>query len=277
MYRFVVFAFGLLGACQGSSIPDAPDLEADVESDAAVADLAMPSDSSDPPEVDGSADAQLADTPDAASELDAESDAAPDIPFPCACDDQNACTDDTCDPATGICSHAAKPAGLACDDASQCTQSDTCKAGTCVGQAVDCNDGNPCTSDACGLATGCTTTFVDGSACDDGSPCTQGDKCLGGACLAGVALACPPNEPCIAWKCDPVLGKCKAGYVLAGTACDDGNACTGSEACTDGTCQGKVTTCDDGNPCTDDACSPMGDAGKGLAAGCSHTPNAAPC
>lgn len=46
--------------------------------------------------------------------------------------------------------------------------------------------------------------------------------------------------------------------------CDDGNACTGAEACVEGRCiGGQPIVCDDGNPCTEDVCVADGE--------CSHT------
>ena len=54
-----------------------------------------------------------------------------------------------------------------------------------------------------------------------------------------------------------------------GAACDDENACTEEDLCTDGACLGVPTSCDDANPCTADGCSP--------ATGCSHAPLPNPC
>jgi len=48
---------------------------------------------------------------------------------PVDCNDYNQCTADTCNPATGQCSHAGDP-GASCDDGDWCTLGDTC---TCVG------------------------------------------------------------------------------------------------------------------------------------------------
>lgn len=54
---------------------------------------------------------------------------------PCAsCDDQNPCTDDTCDDA-GTCHHAANTG--TCDDGDTCTNGDACSQGTCFGGAAD--------------------------------------------------------------------------------------------------------------------------------------------
>jgi hypothetical protein len=51
----------------------------------------------------------------------------------------------------------------------------------------------------------------------------------------------------------------------AGTACDDGSACTVNDACQAGSCRGGTElACDDGNECTEDVCQP--------ASGCRHAP-----
>src|SRR5207253_1670767 len=56
------------------------------------------------------------------------------------CNDNNGCTDDSCNPATG-CLFTANPAR--CDDGNACTTGDTCGGGTChAGSAVVCNDNN---------------------------------------------------------------------------------------------------------------------------------------
>src|SRR5262249_39814135 len=59
---------------------------------------------------------------------------------------------DTCNPASTN--------GNACDDGSQCTTVDSCSNGICPGPALDCNDANVCTTDACLPASGCTHTPV---------------------------------------------------------------------------------------------------------------------
>jgi len=52
--------------------------------------------------------------------------------------------------------------------------------------------------------------------------------------------------------------------------CEVDDPCGGTAACVNGLCTAKgETSCDDMNPCTDDACDPV--------AGCTHTPNSAPC
>ena len=73
------------------------------------------------------------------------------------CSDDNACTDDTCDPAKG-CSWSPNTAN--CDDGNQCTANDKCSGGKCVsGKVADpkvtCDDKNDCTTDTCDPKKGC--------------------------------------------------------------------------------------------------------------------------
>jgi hypothetical protein len=180
------------------------------------------------------------------------------------CDDQNPCTDDACDGATG-CVHTLN--GAACDDGDLCTTGDHCHLGTCIaGGALPCEDGNPCTDDACQPLTGCSFTPND-DACDDGSACTSGDHCAGGWCVPAAITACDDDNPCTDDGCDPI-GGCQ--HVPNAAPCDDGNACTTGDLCAAGACVGgPALTCLDGNGCTDDACAP--------ATGCVYTPNTAGC
>lgn len=72
--------------------------------------------------------------------------------------------------------------------------------------SADCDDGNPCTTDACGAA-GCTYEADDQAACDDGDACTETDVCSEGAC-AGVPRECDDENECTIDWC--VAGECKA-------------------------------------------------------------------
>ncbi|MCB9788055.1 MAG: hypothetical protein H6744_15335 [Deltaproteobacteria bacterium] len=147
------------------------------------------------------------------------------------CDDQDPCTDDSCDPVTGACVFEAAAActctvdtdcpsagpcvqrtcsaqGLcvdtnlsgACSDGSLCTTGDACAQGACVGQAKDCDDGNPCTVDGCAPATGCTHAPIEGPDCDDGDPCTESDACVAGVCQ-GAPMDCSFGGDCTVGVC----------------------------------------------------------------------------
>ena len=67
------------------------------------------------------------------------------------------------------------------------------------GTAADCNDGAPCTDDACDSVVGCLHSF-NTSACDDGNECTA-DACVLGMC-SGTPLT--DGTSC-------ALGACQAG------------------------------------------------------------------
>ena len=166
---------------------------------------------------------------------------------PVTCNDDNVCTDDSCDGAGG-CLFAPLP--NLCDDGDACTVGDVCADGMCVGSVtLVCDDNNPCTDDACG-ETGCVFTANE-SGCDDGSACTSGDACEGGEC-AGAVLSCDDDNPCTFDGCDPILGCVNDAHTLP---CDDGDACTIQDTCADGACaSGAAMSCEDGNACTEDAC-----------------------
>ncbi len=96
------------------------------------------------------------------------------------CNDQNACTADTCDATIG-CVHAVLNGG-ACDDGNSCTIGDVCVESACTpGAGKLCDDGNACTTDGCDLAGDCTSAF-NAAPCDDGNACSKDDICASGAC-----------------------------------------------------------------------------------------------
>jgi hypothetical protein len=78
------------------------------------------------------------------------------------CDDGNACTTDSCDPATG------------------CVNTDI---------SADCDDGNACTTDSCDPATGCVNTAD--VICDDG------DECTDDSCDPELGCVTTPNDVCV--------------------------------------------------------------------------------
>jgi hypothetical protein len=211
-----------------------------------------------------------------------------------ACDDNNPCTNDACDALVG-CIHS--PGGSVCDDKNLCTDSDACQLGGCVGvkkscddgvacslddcaeatgkcvntpKGGDCDDANPCTSDACDLdnTKGCKNTPDDAGKCDDGDECTT-TGCTGGQCIvvkvnkeiAGCGCQkdteCNDNNPCTADSCSE--GNCvfDAGP-KKGSACATGNAChvADSGTCEGGACAGgKAKDCSgDADGCHDAAC-----------------------
>ena len=190
---------------------------------------------------------------------------------------------------------AANPDAV-CDDEDPCTVDDRCGESGCSGTPRDCDDGNGCTFDSCD-ASGCTHDFVN-IGCDDGDLCTKDDRCEDGVCEPGAPAVCDDGNPCTIDSCDPELGcmselellTCDDGnpctidscdpddpalpcsyQVIASGPCEDGDACTLGDQCTNGQCVAGVETpvCEDDNPCTDDSCLPT--------AGCVNTFNEAPC
>src|SRR5262249_18759308 len=82
----------------------------------------------------------------------------------------------------------------------------------------------------------------------DGNACTTNDTCAGGTCVGGPALNCNDNNVCTADSCAPATG-CQHANVPG--ACDDGNACTTTDACSNGNCVGgRPLNCHDTTPCT---------------------------
>ena len=150
-----------------------------------------------------------------------------------SCNDNNPCTEDSCNPATG-CQHANNTAS--CSDGNACTTGDTCSGGSCVaGTPTVCNDNNVCTDDACNPATGaCVYTNDNTNTCSDGNSCTVGDACSAGACVAGAPVVCNDSNACTDDACNPATGLCV--FTIDNTnSCTDGNACT-SDACVNGSC-----------------------------------------
>ncbi len=123
------------------------------------------------------------------------------------CDDHNACTADTCDPATGC---------VFTDDSARCDDGDLCTKDRCdpVDGCVNtpCDDDNACTTDLCNPVTGCV--FIDNSVrCDDADACT--------------ADRCDPVDGCVH---TPIAPCCGDGQVDGNEECDgaDDAACPGS-------------------------------------------------
>ncbi len=105
--------------------------------------------------------------------------------IPVTCDDGEPCTADWCDPAEG-CRTFNVADGTACDDRSVCTLGDACRTGVCTGTTLDCDDGNPCTTDSCDPVAGCGYAPAPGEPCDDGDDSTSDDACTAGRCVGTV-------------------------------------------------------------------------------------------
>jgi hypothetical protein len=161
----------------------------------------------------------------------------------------------SCDPTTGACTTRPAADGTACNDGNACTRSDTCQAGRCVGaNPVTCSATDPCqVGGSCDPTTGACTTrpAADGTACNDGNGCTQTDSCQAGRCVGASPVTCTASDQChTAGTCNPSTGQCSNPLAPAGTACNDGNACTQTDSCQNGACVGgNPVTCNSNDPC----------------------------
>ena len=169
------------------------------------------------------------------------------------CDDNNPCTDDTMDE-NNQCQHTNNTAF--CDDGNRCTQTDTCSDGLCIGSnPVECVALDQChTAGTCDTATGtCSNPAKDnGTACDDGNLCSQTDTCTDGQCVGGDNVVCQAIDQCHnAGACVPATGECTEPKKADDTACDDNDAATGNDVCTDGVCAGTACECDTEDDCCD--------------------------
>ncbi|MBW1877193.1 MAG: trypsin-like peptidase domain-containing protein [Deltaproteobacteria bacterium] len=135
------------------------------------------------------------------------------------CDDDDACTEDVCDPETGSCDNTTE---IVCDDGDDCNGDETCDpaAGCQSGPPVDCDDGDACTEDTCDPLNGaCSISPVD---CDDGDGCTEDtcDTVSGCSNIDNPDLStcdtcgerrdwCDSNDDCCSNRCDRRKHKCR--------------------------------------------------------------------
>ncbi|HEX2880836.1 MAG TPA: discoidin domain-containing protein, partial [Polyangiaceae bacterium] len=186
-------------------------------------------------------------------------------------DDNNVCTVDSCNSATGVVSHTPVAVGTACADGNLCNGNETCNAaGSCLaGTPLDTNDANPCTADSCDPVLGVLHAPTPiGTACGDANVCNGVEQCNGfGSCALGTAPVVDDGDVCTNDHCDPIFGVI---HTLApnGTPCSDDTVCNGDEACFVGACVQSTPApeVDDANPCTADECDPV--------IGAVHTPAA---
>jgi hypothetical protein len=178
------------------------------------------------------------------------------------------CSRNTCDPLTGTCALTPLADGTPCALADACRNGAVCEAGACRGgEEADCDDGNPCTENACDPAGGCLRTNLVGP-CDDGNACTTNDQCRSGVCTPGAPAGCGDANPCTEDSCDPLAGCVHTA--LDAVPCDDGDACSTGDRCVAGVCLYlDERDCDDDNPCTDDFCDPV--------RGCVHDESSTGC
>ncbi len=161
---------------------------------------------------------------------------------PVTCTALDQCHDvGVCSPATGVCSNPPKAPGSPCNDADLCTVGDACQAGACTpGVPRTCVAMDQChVAGVCVPATGlCTNPAkMNGTTCDDGDACTMTDTCQAGACTGGNPKQCVALDACHdVGVCDPLDGLCSDPLKADGSPCSDGDGCTTSDSCQNGTC-----------------------------------------
>ncbi len=149
----------------------------------------------------------------------------------------NACVDDVCNTATGLCGVPVTD-GTPCQDGDECTVDDACWAGQCKGPNLCVCAGK-----------------ADGTPCNDKDPCTDQAACDGEVCVGALkdCSAESTSDGCALGVCEPITGLCVAELVVApgcqcflkanGTSCDDENPCTTGDACQNNLCGGSPKDC----------------------------------
>lgn len=145
----------------------------------------------------------------------------------------------------------------------------------CCSSFADCDDGDPCTDDACeGVGQGCVNTprascCASAGSCDDGDPCTAdlcpvpGESCkfepIADCCLADKD--CDDGDSCTRDACPAAGGLCTHDPLCCAVDAD----CASVDPCLIGACKGTLceytdrcchsdAVCDDGDGCTVDLC-----------------------
>ncbi len=204
------------------------------------------------------------------------------------------CGDGECGLGENICNCEADCSG----GSGECEALDPTGYGSCdmiLGYAWD---GDDCeVFSGCGCGEDCDQFYNTWSACMDAcapkpgecieidpygyGPCDMimgvgfdGEKCVG---VSGCGCGDPGSLSCDGIfetmdECEDVCIALVDGCTYSNNAapCDDEDACTDGDICSQGECQsGGAVDCDDGNPCTDDSCNSQ--------AGCLNIANTASC
>ncbi len=188
----------------------------------------------------------------------------------CAKGEDTACVKNVCDPKTGGCGLGPLVDKTPCAHPAKCATTAACTAGACLPTAsLDCEDGDPCTTDSCDAVLGCghaTAQCDDGNDCTldicdpqtgkcsfdaakqsgkgcnaDDNGCTVNDVCLAGVCQAGVGVVCKlDTAACEKATCVPSGAstfQCLVLPLADGAACLDEDGCHVGSSCQGGACQ----------------------------------------
>jgi alpha-tubulin suppressor-like RCC1 family protein len=192
------------------------------------------------------------------------------------------CQDVTCDEDQKSCSAVNKAEGALCISENLCHINAKCQNGLCIGVEKDCFFApvpNDCHVSKCNPASGMCEPEPgnEGLGCLDLMDlCTVSKVCQNGVCIGGSPKDCSSlTQGCVLGVCDTADGQCKTKQVADSDPCDDLNACTLGEKCSQGTCAGgtEVSVCMGNDGCCPSGCSEMsdGDCGIEVALGYEHT------
>ena len=165
------------------------------------------------------------------------------------CDDGSLCTTGTC--SGGACIHTP----VCPDDGDACTLNSCDPAtGACSNPPDSCNDGDACTADSCDMVTGCSNTPLD---------CAAPQTCVGGECVLPLCNddgVCQAGEDCLSCPND-CAGK-QNGSPANQFCCGDLTCQSAEDSFTCAVDCGAPSVCGDGN-CDfgEDPCSCPGDCG----------------
>jgi hypothetical protein len=163
---------------------------------------------------------------------------------PVVCTPSDAChVAGVCNTGTGACSNPNAPDGTSCTDGNACTQTDSCQSGVCAGaNPVVCTASDAChVAGVCNSGTGACSNpnAPNGTPCVDGNACTQTDACQSGVCTGSDPVNCTASDQChLAGTCNPGTGTCSDPSAPDGTSCNDLDATTCGDICTNVVCAG---------------------------------------
>ena len=156
--------------------------------------------------------------------------------LPPGCTPSSDCVEARFEPQSGCVEHPLDD-GASCGANDRCVVGGRCQQGACVGQAVSCDDGDPCTVDGCSPAAGCLHPPLQ---------CAQpADRCQVAACEPGVGCLLRPAAD--GARCG--ANDCRVAHVCIAGACEERAAPDGSEC-------GEATLCRTAGTCSAQTCLP---------------------
>ena len=172
---------------------------------------------------------------------------------PLICDDNNPCTDDSCNPLSG-CAYTPNTTN-ACSDNKVCTVNDVCHVdGTCAGEAILCPVDTTCLDSQCrdinGVATCVALPINEGSSCTTNDGCKHSGVCNAQGVCVEQSVQCPIPSECVqSYFC--ANSSCHMVPVSYGTPCDASNLCKNSICDGSGSCIqiSNAINCTTSNPC----------------------------